>query len=132
MGAQIGNNPIAERSFPPEADSAPAARRFVLGVGWSNESDINSRLATLVSEIVTNAILHARTPFRVAVFAADATIRVTVRDESIAVPVKKAFGATQPTGRGLHIVEATADRWGVAPSDDGKEIWFELDKVASA
>lgn len=120
-----------EGRFPPAPDSVPAARRFVLDVGWSEDSELNLRLATLVSEIVTNAVLHARTPFTVKVLPTEQTIRVSVSDGSTALPIKKKYEATQPTGRGLHIVEATADRWGISPRARGKTIWFELDRVGA-
>jgi anti-sigma regulatory factor (Ser/Thr protein kinase) len=108
--------------------SAPQARQFVLAAGWSDDPDLNLRLATIVSEVVTNAILHARTPFVVTVSADEKAIRVDVTDESDALPSKRKYGALHPTGRGLHIVEAIADRWGVAPGPSGKTVWFELER----
>jgi len=120
------------RRFLPVPASVPAARSFVLSVGWSNEDDLNFRLAMLVSEIVTNAVLHARTPFEVSVEPKAEKIRVAISDQSTAIPVKRSYETTHPTGRGLHIVEATADRWGVSPSANGKTIWFELDRVSAS
>lgn len=117
-----------KRSFPPDPNSAPEARRFVLEAGWSEDPDLNLRLATIVSELVTNAILHARTPFMVTVNADDNMIRVDVADQSDVLPAKRAYGSLHPTGRGLHIVEAIADRWGVAPGPSGKTVWFELER----
>lgn len=117
-----------ERRFPPESQSASAARAFVLAAGWSDDADTNLRLATVVSELVTNAILHARTAFLVTVILKGETIRVAVRDNSAALPVRRDYQNLQPTGRGLHIVEALADRWGVAEEPEGKTVWFELER----
>jgi anti-sigma regulatory factor (Ser/Thr protein kinase) len=117
-----------ERSFPPESRSASAARAFVLAAGWSDDADTNLRLATVVSELVTNAILHARTVFLVTVVLTGQTIRVAVSDHSAALPTRRDYQDLQPTGRGLHIVEALADRWGVAEEAAGKTVWFEMER----
>ena len=128
--APLDRNPPGsiERRFPPESRSAAAAREFVLAAGWSDDADANLRLATVVSEVVTNAILHARTAFQVTVLLKGETIRVAVRDKSAALPIRRDFHNLQPTGRGLHIVEALADRWGVAEEPEGKTVWFELER----
>ena len=118
---------VVERKFPPESRSAPQARNFVLALGWSDDPDVNRELATVVSEVVTNAILHARTPFVVSVDAREDAIRVAVTDESSELPAPRRYGSAQPTGRGLHIVDAIADRWGVAPAPRGKTVWFEFE-----
>lgn len=117
-----------ERDFPPEPASAPAARRFVLAAHWSDDEDLNLRLATLISELVTNAILHARTPFKVRVGLRTNRIRVSVTDGSRSEPVRRPYVPTRPTGRGLHIVDSLSDDWGFTPEGDGKTVWFELVK----
>lgn len=118
----------SEREFPPEPLSASAARKFVLSLGWSDDSDTNVRLATVVSEIVTNAILHARTPFIVSVSPNRTAIRVEVTDGSASFPARRKYDTTDPSGRGLAIVDAMADRWGVASAPNGKTVWFELER----
>jgi len=115
-------------SFDPYPQSVPQARAFVLSIEWIPEDEeTRARLATLTSEIVTNAVLHARTSFVVSVTRSPSRIRVTVKDRSVQLVLRKTYGPTSPTGRGLHIVEALADRWGVDTSADGKTVWFEID-----
>lgn len=115
--------------FPADARSVRAARQFVLAEDWSDDEATNIRLATVVSELVTNAVLHARTPFTVKVRKSDESIRVDVIDESSSLPMRRPYDLREVTGRGLHIVERLSDRWGVSESLGGKTVWFELCKV---
>ncbi len=116
-----------ERIFDPVPGSASAARQFVLQTVAPGFGD-PGRIATLVSELVTNAILYARTPFTVSVSQNDDVVRVSVSDESTVLPVSKQYVVNQPTGRGLMIVESLSDRWGVTAEDGGKTVWFEIDQ----
>lgn len=120
---------MEERStFDPYPQSVPHARAFVLSIDWIPEDeDTRARLATLTSEVVTNAVLHARTSFVVSVTKSPSRIRVAVVDRNVQPVVRKTYGPTSPTGRGLHIVEALADRWGIDKTADGKTVWFEID-----
>jgi anti-sigma regulatory factor (Ser/Thr protein kinase) len=104
----------------------PEARRFVAGLDFVEASDLD-RLTLLTAEIVTNAILHARTRIEVEAIEVARGVRVSVSDGNTNLPVLKSYGPAAPTGRGLHIVEAMADRWGFDRSDRGKTVWFELD-----
>jgi anti-sigma regulatory factor (Ser/Thr protein kinase) len=115
-------------TFDPYPQSVPHARAFVLSLEWiPDDEETRSRLATLTSEIVTNAVLHARTSFSVTVTKSPTRIRVAVMDRNLSPVMRKTYGPTSPTGRGLHIVEALADRWGIDKTADGKVVWFELD-----
>lgn len=116
----------AELSLKPVPSSVPRARRFVVALDFAARSD-QERLALLTAEIVTNAVLHARTPMRLEAAEVRGGVRVSVTDGNTNPPVMKDYGPTSPTGRGLHIVDAMADRWGFDESDSGKTVWFELD-----
>lgn len=112
--------------FPPDTRAVRAARAFArdaVDAGTAASSD----LELLVSEVVSNAVLHARTPFVVTVERRSDTVRVGVTDESPVAPVVKDHGRLAPTGRGLHILDALAQRWGVDTHDSGKTVWFEID-----
>jgi len=122
-----GEMPPAEKTFTPQPDSAREARRFVLEATGDKDTPPDPRLAALVSELATNAILHARTPFKVAVHKSASHTRVAVSDQSSVNPVRRAYGPSQATGRGLVIVESLADRWGVGSDGTGKVVWFEID-----
>jgi anti-sigma regulatory factor (Ser/Thr protein kinase) len=84
--------------------------------------------ATLVlSELVTNAIVHAHAGCTIEMKHDDHCLRLEVRDPSPTPPI---IGVEQPHdigGRGLHIVEAIANAWGWEPTSDGKTVWANLD-----
>ena len=101
---------------------------FVLAHAQVSQDDAE-RIALLVSELAANAVLHAGTPYTVAALRTTHAVRVEVRDESAALPHFREVGPATATGRGLHLVEKLASRWGVDAADDGqgKTIWFEID-----
>jgi anti-sigma regulatory factor (Ser/Thr protein kinase) len=118
---------FSERAFSPVVDAASAARSFALGIVGPDDARCDD-VALVVSELASNAVLHARTPFSVRL-RIDATgrIRVEVRDASAVQPTRRRYSADAVTGRGLRIIEACTDRWGVEAEADGKVVWCELD-----
>ena len=80
----------------------------------------------LVSELATNALLHANTQFEVMVLRTGDTVRVTVTDGSTALPRRRSFGSESTTGRGLRLVASMSSAWGVEEQAGGKAVWFEL------
>ncbi|WP_459643104.1 ATP-binding protein [Kineococcus sp. NUM-3379] len=79
-----------------------------------------------VSELVTNAALHAHTDVEVTVTTWPDRARVEVRDYSTVLPQQRAYGAQATTGRGMSLVAALTSGCGVTPLPDGKVVWFEL------
>ncbi|HMC09427.1 MAG TPA: ATP-binding protein [Actinomycetota bacterium] len=106
------------------------ARRFLsenLAV-WER-LDLMERAALALSELVTNAFLHAHGDIEVVAVLGDA-LRVEVRDSGPRQPQPRHYSVLSATGRGLQLVEQTVDRWGTTPSREGagrKSVWFELD-----
>lgn len=82
---------------------------------------------TVVSELATNAVLHARTPFSVSVTTDGTRLRVAVTDGSAARPRPRRHGDEASTGRGLHIVVALSTAWGVDDASPGKTTWCDLE-----
>ena len=80
----------------------------------------------MVSELATNSIRHAATSFTVIVERVPGMVRVEVIDSGEGEPKMRAPAVSDPTGRGLRIVEELADDWGVVPTPDGKMVWFVL------
>lgn len=113
--------------LPATVTSAGAARTFVTDCVGRLGADEHTDVATLlVSELVTNAVLHANTDITVRVLPVAAGVRVEVHDVSSRVPVTRQFGLEAATGRGLLLVEALANDWGVDPTATGKTVWFEV------
>jgi anti-sigma regulatory factor (Ser/Thr protein kinase) len=110
--------------LPPTTASVPEARHFVdhalPSTCWADE------VTLIVSELASNAVRHAETPFTVALQCDGAIVRVEVSDGATALPVLQRPPVDAITGRGLLIVEALATRWGVEPNPSGKTVWFEL------
>lgn len=115
-------------TLPAEAASVPAARRFVreclLSLGAPAACEDAGRL---VSELATNAVLHARTPFTVEVSRDGDIARVCVLDLSATPPHPRSYGVESTTGRGMRLVASLASDWGVDPQGgDRKVVWFTL------
>lgn len=114
--------------LPPEAASAGRARRLVNEVvgeaGIEELADVGS---LLVSETVTNAVLHAATEVELTVVAGDGSLRVEVRDGSSVLPGVRHYEDEATTGRGIGLVELLSTSWGVEPEPGGgKTVWFVL------
>jgi anti-sigma regulatory factor (Ser/Thr protein kinase) len=108
--------------------SVGAARRMVrAATARAVPLELTETAELLVSELVTNAVVHAGTPVEIAVAVLDdLTVMVTVSDGSAHAPVTRDYAATASTGRGLVLVQELADRWGVQVTPAGKSVWFCL------
>ncbi|MEV4557704.1 ATP-binding protein [Kitasatospora sp. NPDC049285] len=81
----------------------------------------------LTSELVTNALVHTgHSAVFDAVLTGEQRLRVEVHDHTTRLPGRRNPGETATSGRGLLLVEALADDWGVQLRGDGKVTWFEL------
>jgi anti-sigma regulatory factor (Ser/Thr protein kinase) len=119
--------------LPPTTDSVPAARRFVRQELRHGVVDVDTA-ALLVSEVVTNAVLHARTTVTLTVRAHGSIAHIEVRDGSPVQPRVHAFSPTSATGRGLRLLDLLAKRWGVDadPRTGGKVVWFDVGEPSDA
>jgi Histidine kinase-like ATPase domain len=122
-----GRADVFSASFPPTVGSIPEARHFLADVVAQRVSPQSLGVALLLgSELATNAVFHAGTPFVVGVRVAPPTLRVSVADGDDRPPRVADRDATSPGGFGLFLVQELAARWGVDAAADGKEVWFEL------
>lgn len=123
-GAGIGPHMAGEVALAPEPGAASTARAWVAAAldGWPTHSVETARL--LVSELVTNAVLHARTEIALRHRLDGARVRFEVGDGRRDGPMPKRYSPDSPTGRGLRLVDTLAAEWGVTRSPRGKVVWF--------
>ncbi len=116
-----------ELELDPDPAAVPTARRFVTTALARTAWEPSTAAAELVvTELVTNAVLHAGGPVHVSVRTAQGSLRLAVRDGSRRRPVRPVGDPEAMTGRGLGLIEAVATRWGVQPHPAGKVVWAEL------
>jgi anti-sigma regulatory factor (Ser/Thr protein kinase) len=117
---------IVRKRFEPSEGSVGAARRFVATVVSDSPTEVQDSVAVMVSELSTNALLHASGGFEVAVDRSELTISVSVIDRGDGTPILQSPKFSEPHGRGLRIVAALSDEWGVSATSDGKAVWFRI------
>lgn len=121
----------ATQSFEGTLQGPRLARSFVTKVlqRW-DRLDLVDDGAMVVSELATNAVVHAGSGFTVGLSRWDGRIRVEVVDSSREVPQLQEPGVTGPSKRGLYLVDAVAARWGHAVAAGGKVVWAEIGSPA--
>lgn len=127
-GTRASERPGAvERRLPPQPSSVGEARHLVRDLLVAAErDDLIESAALLVSEVVTNALLHAGTPVDVRATLDEDGLRVEVGDGSPHLPVRRRYATTAGTGRGMMMIEHLVDEWGVSRHQHGKTVWFRL------
>ncbi|WP_217566681.1 ATP-binding protein [Streptomyces sp. GbtcB7] len=116
--------------FVAEPREVSALRRIMrLHLGLWGLREISEAAQLCVSELVSNVITHvgAGTPTTLAVSMNGTYLRIEVQDpDTRALPTLIQAGADSEGGRGMALVDATADRWGVQLHPDRKVTWCEL------
>src|SRR3954469_9644903 len=92
----------------------------------AGRDDLVEPAVLLVSELVTNALLHAGTDIDLVAEVDGQGLRVEVGDGSPHLPSRRRYAATAGTGRGLMMLESMVDDWGVTRHRRGKTVWFRL------
>lgn len=110
-----------------EADpmSVSLARDFVCVHLVEHElSDMVDDVLLVTSELATNAVLHAQTPFKVVLHGSTAMVVLQIQDGAPAAPVTREPEVMDMNGRGLMLVELLATEWGISTTgDDQKTVW---------
>ncbi|MGI5457448.1 ATP-binding protein [Streptomyces sp. CA-249302] len=125
--------PLGAGDLSVEYDPRPTAvrearaevRRQLERWGLTERDELADVAELLVSELVTNALLHSGSRFRLTLSAAHGVLRCEVSDGGSRVPRVVDAGASE-NGRGMFLVDALAWRWGCHQDGPGKTVWFEL------
>src|SRR3954453_6160884 len=112
--------------------SVGAARRFSARIlqGWGASGELVDSACLVVSELVTNAVLHAGTGCELAVIGpvdgGRDVVRIEVTDGDPVTPMAKHYEVDAASGRGLQLVEALSERFGTNVIEAGKRVWCEI------
>ena len=112
--------------LPGDVASCSTARRFVQETLALAPDDLRASASLLVSEVVTNAVLHSNGPVTVEVHQKAGAYRIGVSDRSRTPPAQKGYRTDDATGRGLHLLDCLAAAWGWKLTGTGKIVWFDL------
>ncbi len=109
------------------------ARSRLAGSGIGADEPLAETLILLISELVTNAVVHTGSAARLRMCfsgtgAVVGTVRVEVVDASARPPRQRHADGEDTNGRGLELVDGLADRWGWQREGAGKRIWCEVDR----
>ncbi|MBU6531278.1 SpoIIE family protein phosphatase [Streptomyces sp. NPDC057245] len=105
------------------------ARRFTRRTlrSWDVADDTIDGVLLIVSELVTNALVHTDGQVRLDLALIGARLRAAVADASPRTPVKPtSIGWEATGGRGILLVEAMSATWGTLPVSGGKQVWSEI------
>ncbi|MEV1000349.1 ATP-binding protein [Nonomuraea sp. NPDC050202] len=111
--------------LPEEMGSITVARRLAGTVlGESGYQGRHEDVLLVVSELVTNALVHGDGPPVLRVRASTSRVRIEVGDTGVALPQTREPGPV--SGWGLHVVRLLSTGWGISPGESGKVVWCEL------
>lgn len=129
-GSHIERDRTLELDLSPHPSSVARARSFVTEAleQWAVPEETEQLARLAISELVTNAIVHAGTHVVVRVRPEVDAVWVGVTDQNDSLPVRQTTEPDHVGNRGLAIVDAVARRWGVDQqfSRPGKTVWFTV------
>ncbi|MFI9238005.1 ATP-binding protein [Streptomyces cinnamoneus] len=99
-----------------------------LALGRHGRHDLADTACLLATELVTNGVVHAKSPVTVHLSCRSRTLHVAVHDTGSGAPARRSAGVDDESGRGLALIDSCATAWGVAPAahGGGKAVWFTL------
>jgi MEDS: MEthanogen/methylotroph, DcmR Sensory domain/Histidine kinase-like ATPase domain len=114
--------------FEAERDAPGQARRMLIAAlrleGYAET--LVQDAALVLTELATNAVLHAQSPFSVSISSEDSMLRIAVTDRDQLTAGHLGEGLVSPPGRGIGLIDAISTRWGTKSHSSGKTVWAEL------
>ena len=113
--------------FVPAPEAVGAVRRFVTSAleEW-HQGQLVADAALVASEMASNAIVHARSPFRAFIHRDADVVLIAIKDVGAGAAERQPATTDSLSGRGVAIVEALSDHWGCDELPDGKLVWAEF------
>ena len=105
-----------------------AARQLIRSALADDDALLLESVELLVSELVTNSVIHASSAPRLELVMLPDRVRVEVHDDDPRLPAHRTPDGDRPGGRGLHLLDAVATSWGAEADGVGKVVWFELER----
>ncbi|MFF8931522.1 SpoIIE family protein phosphatase [Streptomyces longwoodensis] len=124
----IAPSDVAYWLLEPEVTAPGQARRLARSAlaRWGLQ-ELTDSVELLVSEVVTNAVRYASRPVTLRLLRTD-VLRCEVGDDVPQLPRLQQVRVADEAGRGLHVVNRLARRWGATRLSNGKVTWFEVDR----
>jgi anti-sigma regulatory factor (Ser/Thr protein kinase) len=126
--AETGPRWVMQWETHPPVDAVPFARdqlaQELTDRGIPTEAAEPALL--VATELLTNAVEHARAPIRLTVGVAAERVRIEVHDAAADPPRQQPHDLWAPRGRGLQLVDGLSRRWGWNPDTDGKTVWADV------
>lgn len=119
----------SQTQLPDDARAPALARAFLRDAACeTHHARVVDEAELLVSELVTNAVLHGAPPITMRVECDGSNgLRVSVTDNNPEPARVRQAGPADESGRGMRLVDVISDDWGIEPrSDVGKDVWFRL------
>jgi Histidine kinase-like ATPase domain len=131
QGGQVRRLALAGATTGVVARCRDFTRRALVDWGWLPTTDPDREesaedVLLLVSELVTNARLHAGGPLELVLHCTSERLRIEVADGSPVRPALVPSGAAAPGGHGLRVMQRLSRAWGVLPRGEGKSVWLEV------
>lgn len=121
---------VDKRAWPGKPADVGLARHFVsVSLGAHDLQGLEKSVCLVASELCTNAVLHAQTPFTVSLERRNDLVLIEVIDGGSSHPASPAATVVDNNGRGLLIVESLCTAWGVWLRRDGKSVWASFSLV---
>jgi len=129
----VANEWACEGAWPGTPESVAMAREFVaVHLAENLLSGLIDPARLVTSELATNAVRHAQTPFAVSIERSNGDLTLSVRDWSPDLPVAPESLELADGGHGLKLVDALSVSWGVTvKTDGGKSVWARFRTTTS-
>jgi len=128
LQAPVASEQELTASFPAERDAPGRARRLTAGAlrRWGHTDELVDDAALVLSELASNAVIHAGSPFSIVIRTQESTLRIAVEDVCPLAATGPNGGLIASREHGLAVIEALSARWGADCRPHGKVVWAEL------